>query len=145
MDTAAFKNLSILVVDDEAAMRLMLSRMLTRIGVGTVAGAEEGAAGIDAVNHAAAPFDVIICDLEMPTMNGFEFVRFLRMLDDPAASRTPVIILTGHASHDYFNEALSLGIHGFLTKPLTREKLAARIASALDSPPLDPKALRHGT
>ncbi len=144
MDKAVFENLNILVIDDDMFIREVLVRMLARMGVRKITPAADGASAIDLVTKAPEPYDVIICDLEMPTMTGLECIRFLRMLDDPIASRTPVIILTGHTSQEHLDQAVSLGIHGFLSKPVSRQGLAARIEAAVTSPPIDPKPLKLG-
>lgn len=65
------------------------------------------------------PVDLVISDIRMPVMNGIEFVRNLRAMDD----KTPVLMLTTFDDHDNFIEALKAGANGFLLKDVSLEKL----------------------
>jgi two-component system chemotaxis response regulator CheY len=131
--------LRVLVVDDETFMRQLIVRLLSEIGIRDISWAENGAKALELVTATHEPFDLIVCDLEMPQMSGLEFVRRLRLCDQPRLSTTPVIILTGHSHEGYLHEAVSLSIHGFLTKPVSRRKLETRVIAAVSGPPIDPK------
>lgn len=133
--------LRVLIVDDEMFMRQLVVRLLSEIGVGHVTWAEDGAKAIEAIEKASAPFHAVVCDLEMPVMNGFAFIRHLREHSDPKLSRLPVIVLSGHTQESYLKEAVALGIHGFLAKPISRRKLESRLAAAINGPPIDPTVL----
>ena len=139
--TVDMGTLRLLVVDDETFMRQLIVRLLSEIGIRDISWAEDGAKAVELIGKTREPYDLIVCDLEMPHMNGFDLVRYLRGLDEPRLKRTPVIILTGHSHEGYLHEAVSLGIHGFLTKPISRRKLETRIVSAVTGPPIDPKVL----
>ena len=71
MSEISYAGLHILVVDDELFMRKLVERILTELGVGHVSGAENGLAGLNILKSISGTIDVIICDLEMPEMNGF--------------------------------------------------------------------------
>jgi response regulator RpfG family c-di-GMP phosphodiesterase len=77
----------------------------------------------------------------MPAMDGFAFVRELRSLTDARLARLPVLILTGHAKQENVVLAVKLGIHGFITKPVSQKILESRIVKALTAPPIDPTRL----
>jgi diguanylate cyclase (GGDEF)-like protein len=102
----------ILVVDDSAVVRAMVSAMLRKVGY-VVREAENGAKAISMLLEEG--FDVAITDLHMPEKDGFELLETVRRLSLP----TEVIILTGTHAKDVSSavRALRLGAHDFLTKP----------------------------
>jgi CheY-like chemotaxis protein len=77
----------------------------------------------------AAPVDVIITDLEMPMMDGYEFVSWLR--DQTRWMDTPVIGLTGHAFSETRTRCLELGMDDFITKPVEADVLYGTLMDAL--------------
>ena len=124
----------ILVIDDEPFMRKLLERLLNDIGTGAISLAANGVEGLSIVGQSRAPIDLVICDLEMPEMNGLEFVKTLRSQKNIQSSDLPVLILTGHSDEDSVRNAASLGINGYLVKPISRNLLEARIAKAISTP-----------
>ena len=110
----------VLVIDDEEEIVNAAKRMLERVGY-TVKTATNGKEGMDIVNEARP--DVIITDIIMPVMDGYEFFKQLRKEDFTA--RIPVIILTARTNmEDSFR---ALGVEGFVTKPFTSENLLDKI------------------
>ena len=142
MTKAIFETINILVIDDEAFMRTLITRLLRELGVPEVLTAADGKEGLDKLAREGGRVDLVICDLEMPNMDGFEFVEALRA--DKALPRpdVPVLILTGHSDAEYVRKAVELGIHGFLVKPVSREALTSRMEMALKSPAIDPARLK---
>ncbi len=116
----------ILLVDDDAAELKLASLYISRAGYEV----EECADGIQALGRAlAAPPDLIICDLQMPALDGFGLLSALR-----AQTRTagiPVIFLTSHTQHSHFRRAMRLGADDFLAKPVNRSDLLEAISSRL--------------
>ena len=139
-----FGNLHVLVIDDEEFIRKLIVRLLYEMGVSDLIEAKDGAEALGLVKQMRKKVDIIICDLEMPNMSGLEFVHHLRNDPDVAVPDTPVLILTGHSQEENVQGAVELGIHGFLTKPISKGLLEKRIASALTSSPIDPKVLKRG-
>jgi two-component system chemotaxis response regulator CheY len=139
MKTDEHKKLQILVVDDEPFMRKLIERMLLDIGYGLVNQAQNGMDALKKLHNQPKLADLIICDLEMPEMNGFEFVENLRKLSDPKLANLPVLILTGYSDQSHIEQAVRLKIHGFLAKPVSRAALESRVSKALSSPAIDPK------
>src|SRR5262245_46367918 len=110
----------VLVIDDEEEVVNAAKRMLERLGY-TVKTALNGKEGMDLVNEART--DIIITDIIMPVMDGYEFFKQLRKED--FTSRIPVIILTARTNmEDSFR---ALGVEGFVTKPFTSENLVEKI------------------
>lgn len=104
----------ILVVDDDRFARLL---------VASKARAEFGAEIVEADNGAIAfsiltrePIDLVILDLEMPGLNGYELLGCIRM--HPKVQHLPVVVLTGNTGRDALDRALTAGATSFLTKPL---------------------------
>ncbi len=141
MSDGELGTLDILVIDDEDFIRKLVVRMLYELGVKNIVEAEDGADALSKIRQFRKGFSVIICDLEMPTMDGFEFVRMLRSDKNISNPGVPVLILTGHAQEENVHETIRLGIHGFLAKPVSKAILEKRILSAISSPPIDPKIL----
>lgn len=119
-------HLSLLVVDDNNANRVLMHDTLTALGH-IVALAADGNAAIEHV--ARKQFDLILMDMRMPGMDGIEAARRIRSLEqDAGRTRTPVIIITADAD-DQTQEACRLaGVDALLTKPASLNKLTAIIA-----------------
>jgi len=76
------------------------------------------------------PFDVILSDINMPAMDGIEFLRQLMTID--AAKGTPVIMVTTEGSESRVVEALSIGAKGYIRKPFTSDQIKERVAPLLE-------------
>lgn len=142
MTVINFKSVRVLIVDDEQFIRELIGRALRDFGIGKIYFAADGREALEKVVTLSGSLDIIICDLEMPGMDGFAFVDQLRHLSDAKASALPVLILTGHAQQGNIETAVKLGIHGFLTKPVSIKDLTVRMEKALTSPPIDPARLK---
>jgi PAS domain S-box-containing protein len=117
----AVRALDILVVDDEAAIISFLTRFLTSRGHAVV-GASDGLHALRIAEQFA--FDVVVCDLHMPEMDGVELIRRMRML--PSCSRTRYVLSSGDgAGSPMMNRADALGVDGLLAKPYTIDQLVS--------------------
>jgi two-component system cell cycle response regulator DivK len=117
----------ILLVEDNADNRDMLARRLLRRGY-EVAVAEDGGQGLE-LAEALHP-DVILMDLSMPVMDGWEAIRRLRR--HPELSQTPVVALTGHAMKDDRAKSLAAGADEYMAKPLDFAALLKMLQRLLD-------------
>ena len=135
-------NLRILVIDDEPFMRKLIIRVLYELEIVRVAEAGDGAEALEKVKDAMNALDLIICDLEMPNMDGFEFVKRLREMTGFPNADIPVLIVTGHSDPESVKSAVEAGIHGYLVKPVSKQALEKRIVAALTSPEIDPERLK---
>lgn len=116
---------SILIIDDERSIRSVLKDILTNEGykVDEAADGEEGLAKFSKIN-----FDVVICDIKMPKMDGIEFL--LKAFD--INSDIPIIILSGHGNIETAVEAVKKGAFDFISKPPDLNRLLITIRNALD-------------
>jgi DNA-binding response OmpR family regulator len=124
----AVKGGRILVVDDERNIVRLLEAYLSRHGH-SVATAFDGWEALDRVKQ--EKFDLLILDVMMPFMDGFEVLKNLRK--DPATADIPVIILTAKSADQDVFEAYHLGAHMFLSKPVDLDELALFVRQLIDS------------
>lgn len=122
----------VLVVDDEFYTRKVIRTLLMAVGVTDVHVAASCCAGLDAIRDLAP--DVVILDWEMPGMSGADFVREVRSPASFPYPNVPIIMLTGHGERSRVMEAVRLGVHEFLLKPVSSTALHARIISVLTKP-----------
>nr|WP_276202989.1 response regulator transcription factor [Jiangella muralis] len=118
----------LLVVDDEATVRELLSAALRFAGFG-VSSAATGAEAIEAA--AAEPPDLVLLDVMLPDMDGFEVVRRLRGAATSGRGPVPVLFLTARDRQADKVTGLSLGADDYVTKPFDLEELIARIRAIL--------------
>jgi len=115
----------VLVVDDAPQVRHVFGRFLSTSGM-AVTFAEDGLLALaQARGHVP---DVIVCDLDMPNMNGLELCRTLR--DDPATRRIPILVVSGCGSEEA-HAALEAGCDAVLPKPCSQELLVETIRRLL--------------
>jgi PleD family two-component response regulator len=126
---AAIRSAKVLIVDDEFSMRKVIRTLLLSVGVTDVHDASDGAGGLIAIG--ALDPDVVILDWQMAGMNGPEFVRRVRAPDSFPVPNVPIIMLTGHGEHALVVEAMRLGVHEFLVKPVSGKAFHERLASVL--------------
>ena len=129
-----------MVIDDEPFMCKLIVRVLNDLEIKGIIEAGDGLEALEKYKQVATKLDLIICDLEMPNMNGFEFVASLRALPESMNNKLPVLIVTGHSDEEHVHQAVKLGINGFLVKPISKMALEKRIVTALKGPGIDPNA-----
>lgn len=120
----SIERLHILVAEDHEFQRKTLIRMLTAMGASTVSGAADGRAALDIFTGAQPPVDIIISDLEMPGMDGMEFMRHLGAIDRPVSvilsSALDVNLIS---SVEAMTTAYGIALLGAVSKPVTQDKL----------------------
>lgn len=108
---------NILIVDDSKSMRQMILMTLKSSGFSVVE-AEDGAQALNICNNQS--FDLIITDVNMPNMNGLEFIQAFRTMIN---TTTPIICLTTESSDTMKGQGKSVGATGWIVKPFSPEKL----------------------
>lgn len=116
----------VLVVDDSISMRRALETMLTGVGY-DVRVARDGVEALGAMLEDLP--DIIVLDLEMPHLDGFELLSVIG--GNEALARTPVVILTSRAAEKHYRQAMELGARGYLTKPCPDDVLIATLQRVL--------------
>ena len=116
----------ILVVDDDPSNRLLLEELLHAQGY-EVMTAEDGQQALDTVCRRAP--DLVLCDVMMPQLNGFDFCR--RLKDNPETELTPVVLVTALMATADRVRGIEAGADDFLNKPYDHSELLARVRSLL--------------
>ena len=124
-DFEAFKAL---IIDDNDFIRLTITELLHGFGLKKITEAKDGSHSLQAVT---ADTDIIICDIHMEPVNGFDFLKNLRASANAKINKIPVLFLTADADADLVKKALLLGVSGYLLKPLTREGLKSKLIKLL--------------
>ena len=111
---------NILIVDDSATMRKILMRGIRQAGIDNAEFKEagDGVEGLQAI--AAGAFDLILSDVNMPNMNGLDFVK---AVTEKLATPPPIVMITTEGSEEIVREAMHRGATGYLRKPFTPEKI----------------------
>jgi len=115
----------ILVIDDERSIRNTLKDILEYEKY-EVDLAEDGKKALEAVKH--AEYDIILCDIKMPGMDGIEVLEQLNTL----APDSPVVMISGHGNIDTAVESIKKGAYDFIEKPLDLNRLLITIRNAMD-------------
>lgn len=122
---------TILIVDDVAVMRLRMRPQLEESGY-RVLEAEDGEKAIEVIRHEKTEgrgVDLVISDVSMPVMDGIEMIRTLRQ--DPLFHQLPIIVCTARGELAVVRQAKTIGVQGFLVKPVTKHTLIAAVQREL--------------
>ncbi len=120
--------LRVLLAEDNAVNQRVAQRFLERLGH-TVTVANHGREAVECWRQ--QPFDLVLMDVQMPEMDGFEAVAEIRAAERAGGNRTPVVALTAHAMSGDRERCLAAGMDGYLTKPVRLAQLVAAIESVL--------------
>lgn len=129
MNTESRKHERILIVDDEPANLKLLDRMLRGHGYEELWLVDDARNVIDAYKTACP--DLILLDINMPHLDGYQVMEQLKALNDPLLP--PIVILTAQSGKDYLLRALATGARDFVTKPFDRNELLMRVRNLLDA------------
>ena len=122
--------MTILLIEDDAIEILKFNRSLIKLReVHELIEAHNGENALDILAE-NSQIDLILLDLNMPKMNGFEFLKQLRT--DPNLKYIPTVVLTTSINRSDLKQAYSIGIAGYLVKPLKYEDYLLKIASLLN-------------
>jgi two-component system, chemotaxis family, chemotaxis protein CheY len=120
-----------LIVDDSSVMRKIVERSLRQAGLDplVVYEAGSGTEGLDMLK--ARQVDLILSDINMPSMDGLEFLRQLRTQN--LAPGVPVVMITTESSEEHVKQAILSGAQGYIRKPFTAEQVKERVLPLLDA------------
>ena len=113
---------TILAIDDSASIRQMVAMTLVSAGHQVIEAADGAEGYSKATSHT---IDAVITDLNMPVLNGIEFIRKYRQ--HPSSKGVPIILLTTESSDDLKREAKEAGATGWMVKPFKQDQLVAMI------------------
>lgn len=119
-----YKDLTILCVEDEAGVRKRIVNTLAYY-FKEVHEANNGEEGLKSYYNNQP--DIILCDIQMPVMDGMEMIRHIRKED----GKTPIVLLTAYNSEEYLMELINLHVQHFILKPINAQKLEEAISNAL--------------
>jgi CheY-like chemotaxis protein len=127
---------TILIIDDDDLIRALLVRAIERAGFVAVA-AGAGPPGID-LFRSSNP-DLVVLDIAMPEMTGFEVAATIRTIEaHENRPHTPIIVLTAYARSFLLPLGTQAGIDSYLMKPVTPEQLVKHVTEFLSEPPPSP-------
>lgn len=114
-----------LIVDDSSVMRKIVERSLRQAGIEpmTVHEAGSGAEGLEILR--TTEVDLILSDINMPCMDGLEFVRQIQVLN--LAEGVPVVMVTTESSEEHVRQAIQAGARGYIRKPFTTDQVKERV------------------
>lgn len=123
------QSLRALIVDDSSVMRKIVARALQQggISIGEIVEAANGAEALDIVRREKV--DLVLSDINMPVMDGLEFVRQLQAVEN--ANGVPVVMITTEGSESHVKEAISCGARGYIRKPFTPDQVKQHVLSLL--------------
>ena len=121
---------SLMIVDDSATMRKIIMRTVRMSGL-EFERTEEAGSGVEALEKLqGGAVDVILCDVNMPEMNGTEMVKKAREL--PHCSDTKIVMVSTESAQDLIDQVISDGADGYITKPFTPEKFQEKLTPLLN-------------
>jgi CheY-like chemotaxis protein len=124
-----FSGTRILLVDDNQVNRQLVTDLLTGLG-GSVDGAEDGGTAVEKVLTASPGYDLVLMDVQMPRMDGYQATRAIRA--DGRFAGLPIIALTAHALVDEQDKAWGAGMNDFITKPVDLRGMLRTIGHHLE-------------
>ncbi|MAN61659.1 MAG: two-component system response regulator [Parvibaculum sp.] len=124
--------LTAMFVDDSPYMRKPIHDLLTLMGIGKVITAADGESALKMYKEQSP--DLLITDANMAPMDGFEFVRRIRMDADNPNPFVPIIMLSGHVEMANIERARDQGVTEYLAKPVSAQSLMTRVISVIERP-----------
>lgn len=120
--------LDVLIVDDSLSVRRVMTNLVKNQGWAPLA-AKDGVEAIEVLQRSSRPPDVILMDVEMPRMDGYELTTTLRAQKN--YKNTPIIMITSRAGEKHRNKAFAAGVNEFLVKPFQEDELISMVRSCL--------------
>ena len=118
-----------LIVDDSSVMRKIVERSLRQAGLDPLV-VYDAASGIDGLEVLKSKqVDLILSDINMPSMDGLEFLRQIKAQN--LAPGVPVVMITTESSEEHVKQAILAGAQGYIRKPFTAEQVKERVLSLL--------------
>ncbi len=120
-------DMKFLIVDDFSTMRRIVRGLLKEMGYSNADEAEDGAVALQMLK--AQSYDFVVCDINMPNMNGFELLKAVKA--DPALKSIPVLMVTAEARKEDIVLAAQTGAAGYIVKPFNKATLEEKVQKIL--------------
>jgi signal transduction histidine kinase/CheY-like chemotaxis protein len=131
IDTAEFEGKRILLAEDNELNAEIATEILSEAGF-EVEHAEDGQVAVDMLEEADdSHFDLVLMDVQMPNLNGYEATKIIRKFIDPVKAKIPIIAMTANAFEEDKKDALNAGMNGHLAKPVEVKELYKTLAAIL--------------
>ena len=135
LDPKLFLGKRILLAEDNELNAEIAIEILREAGF-VIERAEDGAACVDMLKRASSGYyDLILMDIQMPNMNGYDATRTIRALQNPAKAGIPILAMTANAFEEDKREAYRSGMNGHLAKPINVRELMKELAKLLGETP----------
>ncbi len=126
-----FDGKKILLVEDNELNQEIAQAILENVGF-IIDTADDGTVAVEMMKKMPADaYDLILMDVQMPIMNGYQATRAIRALDDPVKSAIPIVAMTANAFEEDRQEAIDAGMNGYVAKPINIEKLMETLKDIL--------------
>ena len=122
-------NMAVLLVDDFATMRRILKNILTQIGFNNIYEADDGKSALKLLKN--QKIDLIMCDWNMPIMNGLDLLNVVR--GDDALKEIPFVMVTAEAQKENIIQAVQAGVNNYVVKPFTTETITQKLEKVFGS------------
>jgi len=121
---------TLMIVDDSATMRKIIMRTVQASGLnfGRTIQAGDGAEALEQLG--ADTVDIMLCDINMPEMNGTELVKKVREID--SCKDTKIVMVSTESAQELIDSVIADGANGFITKPFTPEKFKEKLSPFMD-------------
>lgn len=130
-DSSILNNLRVMVVEDSSVSQLIAREMLESQGA-IVTVCDSGKDGVDMFKDSiTGTYDVILMDINMPGMDGYEATDAIRACDHPQAKTVPIIAMTAEALPDDIQRALKTGMNAHISKPINTDKIVSAVKRVL--------------
>ena len=131
MDESKLSLMKVLVVEDARPVRKSIVRLLKEIGFMDVDEAEDGSVAVDMLNKSlrSIPYDLFLCDINMPEMNGIELVKHIRDIDSYFS--TPIIMISTENERLIILDSIAAGANNYILKPFTVETVLDKLKAVL--------------
>ena len=130
---ADFQGKRLLLVEDNDLNREIVEEILSKYGF-LVEPAENGAVAVEKLkNSQPGDFDLVLMDIQMPIMDGYEATKAIRGLEDPNLANIPILAMTANVFEEDRKAAMENGMNGFLSKPIVLAEVIRALQSILES------------
>lgn len=123
-------DIRLLLVDDNPDFTKPMADLLKEMGIGKVDHTHNGALAMTMIRKSGLPYNLVICDWNMPKKDGLEVLAEIR--HDPGLHDLPFILISGVKGGNKVRKALNLGVNDYLVKPISPEEILSKIKSIFD-------------